>query len=175
MHLRLELSTGILRRIRIPLVVAVVLSATIGAAAYAFVYNSAPRILPFHTLSYGYGAPFYSTTIYLVINNELSLASVWNSTNACSSHQSQCSPPQLDMNQRTVIAVFFGLKGSSGYAINITQVTSNGSGITVNVLMTVPGNKCGELAILTAPFHMVDIAKVNVPISFTNRVQTTNC
>jgi hypothetical protein len=79
------------------------------------------------------------------------------------------------MNQRTVIAVFSGSKGSSGYAINITQVTSNDSGITVNVLTTVPGNNCSELAILTAPFHMVDIAKVNVPISFANRVQTTNC
>jgi hypothetical protein len=175
LHSTLKLSTGILRRIRIPLIVAIVLSATIGAATYAYTYNSAPRSLPFHTFSYGYGAPFYSTTLYLVINNELSLASVWNSTGACSSHQSPCTPPQVDMNQRTVIAVFFGLKGSSGYAINITQVTSNDSGITANVLMTVPGNKCGELAILTAPFHMVDITKVNVPISFTNRVQTTNC
>ncbi len=175
MHWTLELSTGTLRRIRIPLILAVVLSATIGAAAYAYAYNSAPRSLPFYTLSYGYGAPFYGTTIYLVINNQLSLASVWNSTNACSSNQSPCTPPQLDMNQRTVIAVFFGLKGSSGYAINITQVTSNDSGVTVNVLMTVPGNKCSELAILTAPFHMIDIAKVNVSISFTNRVQTTNC
>ena len=80
------------------------------------------------------------------------------------------------MNQRTVLAVFFGLKGSAGYAINVTQVTSGKSGITVSVLMTVPEPSCFYAAIVTAPYHMVDIAKtVNVPVSFTSRIQIGVC
>ena len=157
------------------MVVGIVLSAIIAGAVYAYWSIIATESIPFHILSYGYD-PFYSSITYLVINDQRSLASVWNSTGACHSPQSSCSPPQIDMNQRTVIGVFFGLKGSTGYDINITQITSGHSGINVNVLMTVPGPNCGELAILTAPYHMVDIAKtVNVPISFTTRIQTIVC
>lgn len=171
-----EQSDRVPRRIRIPLIAGIVLATIIaGAAAYAYWSSSATETIPFHTLSYGYGAPFYTSTAYLVINDQSSLASVWNSTGACSS-QPSCLPPQVDMNQRTVLAVFFGLKGSTGYAINVTQITSGNLGIHVSVLTTFPGTKCSNAAILTAPYHMVDIGKVvNVPISFTSRIQTTVC
>lgn len=134
---------------------------------------ASPRDVPFHSIQWGYYAKGYAHPTYLAINDQETWTRVWTQA-FCDSYS--CPPtPQVDFEHRTVLVVFLGQKPTSGYAVNVTQVTQQGSELHVLVTLTTPGRSCGEYEVLTFPFHFVDLPKTSMAVTFTNQTSVRNC
>lgn len=103
-------------------------------------------------------------------------------------HKSRTSepgtPPAVNFSHETVAAVFLGQRPSSGYAIEVANVTFNYNSVRIHTAATEPGDDCGTLAVLTQPFQIVAInsrytgigGKPEDAFSFFNpEMRTHNC
>jgi len=73
--------------------------------------------------------------------------------------------PEIDFSKKTVIAVCLGTFTHSGYAIEIRQIVDTGLTVVVKVYFITFVDKV-YLPVLTTPYHVVTISKVNKPIIF---------
>lgn len=69
----------------------------------------------------------------------------------------------IDFDIETVLAVFEEIKNSGGYSINIVKVEEQEKKVVVAIDRLLKG---GAASVITQPFHIVKIAKVNKPIVF---------
>ncbi|MCY2930739.1 MAG: protease complex subunit PrcB family protein [Planctomycetota bacterium] len=75
--------------------------------------------------------------------------------------------PKGDFARQMVIAVFMGTQNSGGYAIRITGI-EEGDTLTVKVKQSVPPPGAMSAAVMTAPYHVVVVAKSDKPVEFVN-------
>src|SRR5437660_4795474 len=155
---------------------AVLLSATLITLSIVGVFFAYGQIMmrppekaspvPFNTIYHGNGAQGYSKPADLVIDNQSTCLSVWDSA-FCS--QSQCPPlPDVNFTSRTVIAAFYGLGGHSNNGIGIDEVTRTTSTLDVHVV-SVAGGNCGALIVTIYPAHIVDVPKTDLHVSFSTK------
>jgi hypothetical protein len=111
----------------------------------------------------------------LVIRDQATWTRVW-SQGFCAG-QTTCSsnPPNIDFSSETVIAVFQGWKGSSGYSVRILGADHKGHELIVHVEVTELGPDCFGLAILTYPFDIVSIPNTRFAIVFDTTTIATSC
>ncbi|MCS7186445.1 MAG: alkaline phosphatase family protein [Armatimonadetes bacterium] len=74
--------------------------------------------------------------------------------------------PTVDFNKNMVVAAFMGQKPTSGYAIQITEVTHSNGEIVVKLKETKPPKGAIVLQVLTQPFHIVVVSKVEGKVRF---------
>lgn len=76
--------------------------------------------------------------------------------------------PRVDFEQEMVIAVFSGEKRTGGYGIEITRVEENleKGQLKVIFLETHPSPKSMLIQVLTQPYHIVKLKKVDTPVVF---------
>lgn len=94
-------------------------------------------------------------------------------------HISIVSPPPdsptVDFSQEMVVAVFMGEQSTGGYSIEINQIVKEGSKIKVFYTETSPDPECMVAQMLTQPFHIVKLARQDLPLVFIQERTTKSC
>jgi predicted membrane GTPase involved in stress response len=70
----------------------------------------------------------------------------------------------IDFNKKTVLAYFDPVRGSGGYSVYITEITSNGSSMKATIEKVSPTEDAIE--IMTQSYFIVSIDKTSLPITF---------
>ncbi len=81
------------------------------------------------------------------------------------SSESTPAPPAFNFTQNTVVVLSQGMRGSSGYSLNVTAVYHDGAGLLVEAQESDPGDGCGGAAILTWLYDIVKVPKIDGPVS----------
>jgi len=102
--------------------------------------------------------------LQVVVTNKTQWAELWAKHSADKLPKPE--PPEIDFNKNTVILVSAGRKTTGGYTIEITDVRRSKD--KTEIVVTSKGPKEGALTIqaLTAPFHIVEVARIEGPFTF---------
>lgn len=101
--------------------------------------------------------------------NEAQMRAVWGS------HRPGTSPPFVDFDKETVVAVFLGTRATGGFTVVIEKATRDGDDLVVNWLEGRPGATCVVTQALTSPYVIVRVPKVTGTVRFESRVTTYEC
>jgi len=96
------------------------------------------------------------------IRTEPEFASLWNMM-----HEGDDVPvPVVDFDAHDVLAVFEGERPSAGYAISIMSVETTEAGeLKVTLLHEEPGATCLTSQVITSPFELVVVPKIDAQIT----------
>ena len=78
------------------------------------------------------------------------------------------SLPEVDFTKELVIAVFLGEQPTGGYALGIEEITlrQREAEVEVTVDVTRPNPRDLVTQVLTQPFHIIKVQKLNTPVRF---------
>lgn len=74
--------------------------------------------------------------------------------------------PPIDFGASMVVGVFLGARNTGGYAVEITAVDQDATGIVVRYTESKPGPGAMLAQVITSPFHLVSIAPADGPVRF---------
>jgi len=83
--------------------------------------------------------------------------------------------PDIDFNEKTVIAIVMGQKTSGGYSVTLKQLEVEEGEIKFMVEEAVPGENCLVTQALTNPYQIVAIGKTQKSISFVGSTIIDDC
>jgi hypothetical protein len=83
--------------------------------------------------------------------------------------------PEIDFERQMVLAAAMGQRPSGGYTIDIDAVYLSGGTVFVVVKSVNPGPTCGGASVMTAPVVAVAIDRLDAPVHFVERTETTDC
>ena len=109
----------------------------------------------------------------LVVRDQATWTRIWSQGFCAGQTSCNSNPPNIDFSSETVIAVFQGWKGSSGYSVRILGADHKGHELIVHVEVTELGPDCVGLAILTYPFDIVSIPNTRFAIVFDTTIATS--
>lgn len=69
--------------------------------------------------------------------------------------------PTVDFARNDVVIVLMGTQGSSGYSVHIGHVKSASAGVRVELLFCAPPRDSTQLTVVTSPYDLTLIPKVN--------------
>jgi len=72
----------------------------------------------------------------------------------------------LDFEHRMVIAAFQGMRGSSGYEIEITKLVEYENKLEVFIQEKLPGEGMATLTVITSPCHVIEAERVDKEVVF---------
>jgi hypothetical protein len=75
-------------------------------------------------------------------------------------------PPAVDFSQSIVVGVFLGSRPTAGYEVEIVRIRRTGAGLAVEYVERRPAPDALAAQVLTAPFHLVTLARTADPIEF---------
>ena len=81
-------------------------------------------------------------------------------------HASEGTPPSVDFNQSTVVAVFLGSRPTTGFAVEITAAKTEGTRTMVEYLERQPPRDAIVAEVLTSPFHIVRLPRTAGAVEF---------
>jgi hypothetical protein len=109
----------------------------------------------------------------LVINDQESFEVFWKDLH--SNQDPLPEMPDVDFSESTVITAMMGVQSTGGFSIEITQISRAENVAGVKITEVEPGSNCGVIQVITAPYHIVKIPKIDANIEFvTNRI-TKDC
>lgn len=73
---------------------------------------------------------------------------------------SQDEVPDIDFNERDVIAVLAGRQSSGGHTVYVSEVNEQGGGLDVGYTLVSPSSDCAVTTQITYPYCFVSLAKV---------------
>lgn len=85
---------------------------------------------------------------------------------------SDAKPPVVDFRSKMVIGVFMGRQENGCYSTTISNVSRDSNKINVLHLDAVPGKSVLCTLAITAPAHLVEIDRSDVPVEFAREVRT---
>ena len=103
---------------------------------------------------------------FVVIKTSQEWEALWRA------HRSGTSPdkpaPALDIQSEMILAVFAGEKKTGGYGIEILRIEEDGAARSLNAFVreTSPAPSAIVIQMLTQPYHIVKLRKVDLPIVF---------
>ena len=75
--------------------------------------------------------------------------------------------PDVDFSRDMVVGIFLGSRNSAGYLVEIVGVEKPASGgLVVHYKETVPARAAVAAQIITSPYHLVAVPKVDGPVRF---------
>jgi hypothetical protein len=81
-------------------------------------------------------------------------------------HAADRTHPAADFTRATLIGVFLGSRPTAGYAVEITRIEREGSGLIVTYHEQRPGPDEMVAQMLTTPYHIAQIERFAGPIRF---------
>jgi len=81
-------------------------------------------------------------------------------------HGGEGTPPTVDFNQSTVVAVFLGSRPTTGFAVEITAARTEGNRTLVEYLERRPPPDAIVAQVLTSPFHIVRLPRTAGAVEF---------
>lgn len=83
--------------------------------------------------------------------------------------------PEIDFTRHMVLLAHMGTRKSTGYSIEIENISAFDNYMRVQVVSRVPGKKCMTGAAMTHPYHLVRIPKTDKDIIFSEKLIMKNC
>ena len=83
--------------------------------------------------------------------------------------------PEIDFNEKTVVAVVMGQKSSGGYSVSLKQLEVKEDKIEFMVEEISPGENCFVTQSLTNPYQIIAIDKTEKSISFIGSTVINDC
>lgn len=83
--------------------------------------------------------------------------------------------PEVDFSENMIVAVFMGEVSTGGYALRIYDIVETESSVVVKMERTEPGPTCIVPQVLTQPYHIVQIAKTDKPVTFHVTTKILEC
>lgn len=83
--------------------------------------------------------------------------------------------PKVDFTTSTVLALFAGERRTGGYQITITRILNDRGTLRVIAQETTPGQGCFVAQVLTYPYQMVQIPKLNQRIKLERETRAVPC
>jgi hypothetical protein len=80
--------------------------------------------------------------------------------------------PSVDFGSSMVVGVFLGARNTGGYAVEITAVEPDGTGIVVKYTESKPGPGAMLAQVITSPFQVVSVARADGPVRFERTEKT---
>ena len=130
------------------------------------------RTMEFQTIDKGYHSG-YANNAYYVINDAGEWADVWNQHTQLMLPEKP--PPEVDFSKSTIIAVFMGECSTGGYEIEVQEIIDTGPSVVVKVEKTYPGKRCIVIEVLSQPYHMVKVDKIDKYVIFKTFTRTREC
>lgn len=155
------------------LVVAIVFGALLMNYAKEGSENSAqPAAVSFSVLSEGERAASIAARVNYRVRTQEELAQLWEAI-----HEEDMIPvPFVDFEAHDVLAVFDGERPSAGYDISVVSVEHAPDGtLKVTILHEEPGNTCVTSSVITSPFELVVVPKVDAKISREDLTNIKEC
>lgn len=81
-------------------------------------------------------------------------------------HASTEKMPVIDFSTQMVVGLFLGSKPSDGYDVEIIGVRTEGENLVVEYVQKQPGRGTMAAQFLTAPYHLVTVARHPGPVRF---------
>jgi len=128
--------------------------------------------LDFTTISVGCHSG-HTNLAYYVIQDNQAWVELWNQH--MQFFVDPLPPPEVDFSVNTVVALFMGEARTGGYALRVYEIVDVGSSIMVKMEKTEPDPRCIVPQMLTQPYHIVQIAKTDKPITFDISTKTIEC
>ncbi|MEW6417166.1 MAG: protease complex subunit PrcB family protein [Nitrospirota bacterium] len=130
------------------------------------------RELVFKTIEKGYYSGHDERRNYAIINNN-DWKNLWDKVN------SNITPkpflPEIDFSRSMIVAVFQGAQGTGGYAIDIVKVVETENTLEVFVKEMSPGRGCGVTFLVTQPYHIIEVQRVDKKVIFIIEKEVKNC
>lgn len=109
----------------------------------------------------------------LVIRDQAAWEAAWQQISSTSGRAP--AAPSIDFETSTVIVAAMGRSPSTGYRIEVTKVTLEGSGATVTVLETSPGRGCGAGDAITSPIDVFVVPRFEGKATFVEKKSSVKC
>ena len=74
--------------------------------------------------------------------------------------------PSVDFTRNVVIAIFSGMKPSTGHSVAVRKLSVQKEKVTVEVEFIQPGEGCFEGDKETYPFQIIEVARISSPLHF---------
>jgi hypothetical protein len=84
-------------------------------------------------------------------------------------------PPLVSFARNHVIAVVAGVQSSAGYDIAIQDIIESTDERIVEVLVSVPGEKCLVATVQTNPYEVVVVKKTDKPLRAVETIEVEEC
>ncbi len=96
----------------------------------------------------------------VVVRTAAEWAALWKQ------HTPGQKPPAIDFTRSMVAGVFLGSRPSGGFAIDVTSVQRDGPDLVVTYRESKPDPKMMVTQMITSPFHLVRIDRLEGPVRF---------
>lgn len=138
------------------------------AAAQAAQTSAAPRsAVEFTSLARGAYSTLRFERMQAITDNE-TLTAVWQQMSADAS-------PAVDFASDMVVLIASGEHRSGGYSVVVTGVEQDGANLYVQVQLRSPGDACVVSAVLTQPYHLITLARSDLPVQFEIGHEVIDC
>lgn len=124
-------------------------------------------IVPFVRIANGTRSEVTERVNY-AISSPAQLADLWKMLDRAG------TPPTIDFNTQTIIAVFAGEKPASGYGISVSKVTDADKRL-VTITLQNPEGKCASKSASTTPYEIVAVPTAPLPLAHKDTSVTTSC
>jgi len=140
---------------------------------HTFGVTGTGRRLEFQTVGMGGVFSGHVNSAYYVVNDADEWGDIWKM------HMQimfpQPSLPDVDFSRSTIIAVFMGQCLTTGYGIEVKEVIDTGLSVVVKVQQTYPGKGCVVGEMITYPYHIVRVDKIDKHILFSTITTAKEC
>lgn len=96
----------------------------------------------------------------VILRTPAEFATFWKS------HANDRKMPDVDFTSNMVVGIFVGSRPTGGYGVEIVSAQPEGGTLIVKYKETRPGRGSMTAQVLTAPYHLVAIPKVDGPVRF---------
>ncbi len=83
--------------------------------------------------------------------------------------------PDVDFSKNDVVAVFMGAKSTGGYSIKVDKVIKRTDAVTVAVNEISPGPKCAVTQMITQPYEIIKVPKLNQKVKYIFKQKVDEC
>ena len=74
-----------------------------------------------------------------------------------------------------MVGVFLGTQSSGGFQANVLEALREGTGAKIRWEDVRPGPKCVVTTVITRPFALIAVQRVEGAVTFAAQVRTKNC
>ena len=153
-----------MRRKRLLVLAFTVITVAAVLVLHAFGVTGTGRRIEFQTLE-NVWFPWQTSSAYYVINTADEWADVFE----------RSPPPEIDFSETTVIAVFMGRRPTGGYGIEVKEIIDTGFLVVIKVEQTSSGKGCVLAQVITSPYHIVKVDKIDKSVRFDTIFRTFEC
>jgi PrcB C-terminal len=116
------------------------------------------QAVEFETIAKYFNCGHIEKKNYVITNTE-DWEMLWDKVVSTSYPRPQA--PDVDFSKHSLIAVFQGNQSSSGYSISVERLVKRGSKLKVHVREVSPADACRVLLVLTQPFEIIKVDKID--------------